>query len=111
MTEAQLKEFLEANKADIQAAVKKAAIEKMIAEYRWDISEQISKAVNAFVAAEVIPAVQEELASQRGAIVNAAVASIANICDDLAKGLAVDAVKNTADEWRRKQVLKALFNI
>ena len=109
MTEVQLKEFLEANKADIQQAVKQKAIAALLEEHRWDISDQISKAVNAFVAAEIVPAVQAELLSQRGPIVEAAIKAIASISDELAKGFTEAAAKNIGSDYRRREIAKAIF--
>lgn len=37
MTEAELKEFLEANKADIQQAVKQRMIDSLLTQHRWTI--------------------------------------------------------------------------
>lgn len=109
MTEVQLKEFLEENKVDIQAAIKSKMIERFTAEHRWDISEQVTKAVQAFIKAEVIPAVEAELQSQKGLIISATIKSLADISDRLAKGLALDASKRVGDEYRRKEIVKAIF--
>jgi hypothetical protein len=109
MTELQLKEFLEENKADIQAAVKKKAIEELLTTYRWDIGEQISKAVNEFVATEIIPAVKSELTSQQGAIAEAAIKAIAGIADELAKGFVETAAKNIGSDYKRREIAKAIF--
>ncbi|MEQ8823792.1 MAG: hypothetical protein RIC14_05415 [Filomicrobium sp.] len=111
MTEAELKEFLEESKNDIQAAVKQAAIERLLEQHRWDITDQISKAVSEFVAADIIPEVQKELASQKGVIVDTLIASFATLSDDLAKGLTKDTAKCVSDDWQRKKIIKALFDI
>jgi len=109
VTELQLKEFLEENKADIQAAVKKKAIDELLTTYRWDVSEQISKAVNEFVAAEIIPAVKDELASQKGPIVETAIKAIAGISDELARGFLETATKNISCDYKRRDIAKAIF--
>jgi hypothetical protein len=111
MTEADLRDFLNDNKDAIQAEVKKRAIERLLEDHKWDISGQVSKAVNDFVAADIIPVVAAELATQKGAIISAVVASMADLSDTLAKGLAADAAKNIATEYERKKIIKAIWNI
>lgn len=111
MTEQQLKDFLEENKADIQAAVKSAAIERLIAQHSWDISSQIRDVVREFVEKEVLPEVEAALAEQKGALVAGVIAGLAPMADELAKGLAADAAKTIGDDWRRKNIVKAIFNL
>ena len=109
MTEAKLREFLEANAADIQAAVKEKAIAALLQEHRWDISDQISKTVNEFVAAEIIPAVKAELESRKGVLIEGVLRAIASISDGLAESLTTAAAKNVQDEWKARQIAKAIF--
>lgn len=111
MTDDDLKEFLEENRESIKAAVKAKMIDSLLAEHRWDISSEIKKAVEAFVAAEVVPEVKKYLADNKGPILQAAVAGAAEIGDTLAKAIA----KQTAERldpngYRFRQVLKALFD-
>lgn len=111
MTEDGLREFLDANKDSIQDAVKKATIERLIADHKWDISDATGKVVRKFLDDEIMPAVREELASQKNAIIAAAIKSVAQISDDLAQGLIKSAAKNVGDDWRRKEIVKAIFNL
>lgn len=111
MTEEKLREFLEANKADIEAAVKQRAITSLLEEHRWTINSQISDAVNKFVEAEIIPAIRDELAAQKGVIIEAALKSISTISDGLAEGMLRTAAKNVGDDWRRREIIKALFGV
>lgn len=111
MTPDDLKSFLESNKEDIQLAVKQATIGKLIEQHRWDISEQVTKVVREFVAEEVIPAVKAELGSQRGAIIESTLTSLASISDNLAKSLSADAAKRIGSEWDRKKIISAIFGI
>jgi hypothetical protein len=111
MTEDDLKQFLADNKADIQDAVKRAAIDRLIAQHSWNISEQIRQAVNDFIAKEVIPDVQAHLSEYKGALVSGVIAGLSTLSDDLAKGLATDAAKTIGDSWQRQKIIKALFNI
>lgn len=41
MTEQGLKEFLDENKVEIQAAVKAGMIDSLLSQHRWEISSQI----------------------------------------------------------------------
>ena len=109
MTEQQLKEFLEENKADIAEAVKRATIERMIAQHNWDISSQIREVVSKFVADNVVPEVQAHLESQKGVFVAAIINSLSEVSDELAKSLAADALKNIATEYKRREIVKAIF--
>jgi hypothetical protein len=111
MTEDQLREFLEANKADIEATVKERAVKSLLEEHRWTINSQISEAVNKFVEAEIIPVIREELVAQKGAIIEAALKSISTISDSLAEGMLKTAAKNIGDDWRRREIIKALFGV
>jgi hypothetical protein len=111
MTEEKLREFLEANKADIEAAVKARAISSLLEEHRWTINGQISDAVNKFVEAEIIPAIRDELVAQKGLILEAAIKSISTISDSLAEGMLKTAAKNVGDDWRRREIIKALFGV
>lgn len=111
MTEDDLKKFLDENKADIQSHVKKRAIERLLEEHRWTITDQVAKAINDFVAAEVIPEVQRELATQKGAIVSAIVSTLANLSDTLAKELTADAATNVASQYERNKIIKAIWGI
>ena len=110
MTEDDLKQFLEDNKADIARTVKAAAIEKLTSQYRWDVSEQISKVVNTFVAEHVIPEVNKELQAQKGPIVSAVIASLSDISDELAKALTKRAVSQL-EGYNFRDVIKALFDV
>lgn len=109
MDEASLKEFLEANAESIKATVKEAAINKLLEQHRWNISEQISTVVNAFVKDQVIPEVTAALAENKGMIVEAAISAVANIGKDLSEALTLSAAKNVKDDWKRKDICKAIF--
>lgn len=109
MTEADLKDFLEANKADIQDAVKQRMIAKLLEEHRWNIGEAVNKCVREFVDQHVVPAVAAELESQKGSIIAATLHALATVSDELAKGLAADAAKNIGSEWKRREIVKSIF--
>jgi len=109
MTEFQLKEFLDANKVEIQDAVKAKAIATMLEEYRWNINSQISEAVNKFIAEEIMPAVMAELTQHKAAIIENVLKGFASIGDELAKSLTVVAAKKLSTDWGVRGVAKELF--
>lgn len=110
MTEDELKQFLDDNKADIQQAVKQRVIAKLLEEHRWNISESVNKAVRDFVDEHVVPAVKAELEANKGGIVNAVVSTVSGVTEELAKGLVSDAAKNIGSEWKRREIIKAIFS-
>lgn len=111
MTEDDLKEFLESNKADIQSAVKAKVIEGLLAQHRWEISGQIAEVVKEFTATEIIPEVKKYLADQKGPILEAACSGAAEIGDQIAKSMATFAAKNIGgDTYKFRNVMKALFD-
>ncbi|MDH2092773.1 hypothetical protein N5K21_29220 [Rhizobium pusense] len=110
MTEEDLKQFLEDNKAEIQAQVRQKMIDSLLAEHRWQIGGQISEIVNEFVKTEIAPAVKEHLMSEKSAILDAAIKSASGIGDLLAQALVERAAKNiTGDSYSFRNTLKAIF--
>lgn len=111
MTEDDLREFLETNKDEIQRAVKAKMIDSLLSQNRWEISGQIAKVVEEFVAAEVMPEVKAYLADNKGPIVEAAIAGAAQIGDTLATAIVERTVKKLkADSYEFRNVLKTLFD-
>lgn len=110
MTEEDLKEFLEENKAQIKEAVRGRMVESLLAQHRWEIGAQISKIVEEFVAAEIVPEVKKYLADNKGPILTAACAGAAEIGDALAKGIVERTAKKLkSDGYEFRQVMEALF--
>lgn len=110
MTADELKAFLEANKDDIQAAVKAKVIAGLIENHRWEISGAIAKVVEEFVAAEIVPEIKKHLAAQKGPILEAAIAGAAEIGETLAKAIVARTAKRlNPDGYEFRQVLEALF--
>ncbi len=110
MNAADINEFLETNKVEVQNAVKARIIEGLLSQHRWEISGEVAKAVQDFVAAEVMPEVKKYLQEQKGPIVQAALAGAAEIGENIAKALAMRAAKNlTHDSYQFRAVMKAVF--
>lgn len=105
-----LKEFLETNKAEIQATVKSRMVENLLSQNRWEISGEIAKVVQEFVAAEIVPEVKKYLADNKGPLLEAAIAGAAEIGDTLAKCIVERTAKKLkADSYEFRQVMEALF--
>lgn len=110
MTTDELKAFLEENKADIESAVKAKLIAGLLENHRWDISAAITKTVEDFVAAEIVPAVKAHLTDQKGPIIEAAVAAAAQMGEALSMAIATHTAKRlTPGGYEFRAVLKALF--
>ncbi|GAA4108624.1 hypothetical protein ACFFTN_01220 [Aminobacter aganoensis] len=111
MTEDDLKDFLETNKAEIQAAVKVRMIENLLSQNQWAISGQIAKVVEEFVTAEIIPDVRAYLADNKGPLLQAAIAGAAEIGDTLSKAIVARTAKRLQpDNYEFRKVLEALFS-
>jgi len=108
MTEQELQEFLEANKADIQAEVRRRMIDKLVSTHQWAISEQVAKTVNEFVAKEIVPEIVTYLAGEKGAILEACKAASIEIGNTLTKTMAEKAAKNI-DGYYFRDVIQKLF--
>ena len=110
MTEADLKEFLEENKAEIQSTIKARVIDRILEQHRWDITGQIAKVVDEFVSTEIVPEVKKHLADNKGPILEAAIAGASTIGDTLAKALVEQAAKRLdANSYQFRDITKALF--
>lgn len=109
MTENDMQEFLEANKAEIQAEVKRRMIEGLVQTHRWSISEEITATVNAFVQAEIVPVVKAHLEGEKGAIIEAAKVACVEISNSLAKVMVEKAAKNM-EGYRYSELIKGLFS-
>jgi hypothetical protein len=111
MTEEDLKEFLDANKADIQEQVRKTMIERLLTSHQWEISSQIATVVKEFVAAEIVPEVKAFLADNKGPLVEAACKGAAEMGDALSQAIVERTAKKLkADSYEFRQVMKALLD-
>lgn len=109
MTENELKEFLEANKADIQAEVRKRMIDGLVTNQRWEITSAMNKAVADFITTEIIPEVRSYLEGEKGAILEACKAAAVEIGNTLAKTMAEKAAKNI-DGYKFRDAMSGLFS-
>ncbi len=108
MTEQEMQDFLDANKADIQAEVKRRMIEGLVTSHRWEISGEIAKVVNEFVAKEIVPQVHTYLAGEKGAILEACKVAAVEIGNTLAKTMVEKAAKNI-DGYQFREAIKSMF--
>lgn len=109
MDEQDLKDFLQENREAIQSQVRQKIIEKLLADYHWNISDQIGKTVGEFVADEIIPEVKAHLQGEKGAILEGALNGAREIGDLIAKQMVENAAKNLATSWRFNPLMKSLF--
>lgn len=111
MTEEDLKQFLEANKAEVQAQVKQRLIDGLLANHQWTMRDQISEVVAEFMKTEIMPDVKAYLMSEKSAILEGAVKAASEIGDMLAKQLVAQAAKNINDKstYQFRQVAEAIF--
>lgn len=108
MTNDEMKEFLEANSAQIKQAVTARLIEGLIASHKWEMSEVIAKEVNDFMAAEIVPEIKKFLTSEKGAILAAAQESARQIGNLLTEEMVKRAAKNI-DGYSFREMIKGLF--
>lgn len=110
MDEQDLKDFLEANKADIQDKVRERLIEGLLKSHSWTMRDQITETVSAFMKEEIMPEVKKHLVSEKSAILEAAIASTAQIGEMLTKAMVSRASKNiSAESYSFRDTLSAIF--
>lgn len=110
MNEEDLKEFLEANKADIQAKVRERLIDGLLQNHQWTMRDQISATVEAFMKEEIVPEVRKYLASEKSAILESAISATAQIGEMLTKAMVERAAKNiSAESYSFRETLSAIF--
>lgn len=107
--DAVLLESLKENKEQIKAAVTKQLIDRITAQYRYDIPESIQKEVDAFVLEDVLPEIRKQLALNKDAIVEGATAVALTVGSEIAKAVQSQIAKNLASSYKIDQVVKALI--
>lgn len=111
MTEDDLKQFLQDNKADIQQQVRQRLIDGLLSNHQWTMREQISEVVNEFMKTEVMPEVRTYLASEKSAIIEAAITGASQVSEMLAKAMVEQAAKNlTGSRYEFKKIMTAIFD-
>ena len=110
MTEDDLLNFMQENKADIIASVKAKAISAMTEQVRWGLSSAVQGVVDEFIKTDVLPAIKQELQDHKGPIIAAAVKGAAEIGEAVAQKIVTTAVERMTG-YGGTDVLKALFNV
>lgn len=100
MTEEDLKEFLAANKAEIQTQVKQRLIDGLLTSHSWTMRDQVGEVVGEFMKTEIMPEVRAYLTSEKSSILEAAIKAAAEVGDMLSKQLITQAAKNINDKSR-----------
>jgi hypothetical protein len=110
MTEEDLKQFLEDNKADIKAQVRQKLIDGLLANHSWTMRETISEIVGQFMKDEIAPGVREYLAGEKSAILEAAIKSASEVGNMLAQNMVAQATKNLqSNRYEFKKIMEAIF--
>lgn len=110
MTEQELTEFLEANRARIMEASRDAMIEKIKDSMKWSLPDAINHVVRDFLTNEIAPEVGKMLAEQKDGILKAAKQSASALANALAEKMTEQAVKSL-DGYRAEEVFKALLGV
>lgn len=110
MTEAELNEFLTANRDRIMEASRDAIIEKIKDSMKWSLGDHVHSTVNAFLKDEIAPEVAKLLAEQKDGILKAAKQSAVALANTLAEKMTEQAVKSL-DGYRAEEVFKALLGV
>lgn len=111
MTEEYLKQFLEANKAEVQAQVKERLINGLLANHSWTMRDQISEVVAEFMKTEIMPEVRAYLVSEKSAILEGAIKAASGIGDMIAQQLVANAAKNINEKssYQFRKIAEAIF--
>jgi ABC-type phosphate/phosphonate transport system substrate-binding protein len=111
VTEEDLKEFLEANKAEVQAQVKERLINGLLSSHQWTMRDQIGEVVAEFMKTEIMPEVRAYLVSEKSAILEGAIKAASGIGDMLAQQLITQAAKNINEKssYQFRKVAEAIF--
>lgn len=111
MTEEDLREFLEANKAEVKAQVKQRLIDGLLSSHKWTMQDQIGEVVAEFMKTEIMPEVKAYLVSEKSTILEAAITAASEIGDLLAKNLVTLAAKNinAQSSYQFRQIAEAIF--
>ncbi len=110
MTEQELTEFMEKNKAAILDASRAAIIEKIKDSMKWSLPDTVNQTVNSFLTNEIAPEIGRMLKEQKGVILEAAKKSAVALSDKLATTM-MEQVTKSLDGYRAEEVFKALLGI
>lgn len=107
--DAVLLEALRDNKEQIKVAVTKQLIERITAQYRYDIPEAVQKEVDAFVLEEILPEIRKQLVLNKDTIVEGATAVALTVGSEVAKAVQSQIAKNMASSYNLQKVFDALI--
>jgi hypothetical protein len=110
MTEQDLNDFLEANKAEISANIKRTIIEKMTNSMQYQLSSAATDAINAFINEEVVPEVRKHLMENKGPIIQSVISATAVIGDELQKKM-VGKATEALSGYDAGNIIKSLFGV
>lgn len=110
MTPQEMDQFLADNREHFLKATRDAVISKITDSMKWTLPDAVHTVVADFMKAEIAPEVVKILASEKGAIVEAAKRAALALSDELAKKIITTAQENLTG-YRAQEVFKALLGV
>ncbi len=110
-TEASLEAFFADpdRRARLLAASESALMEKLTTELKWGLPDTLSKICAEFIENEIAPIVREHLASQKGAIIEAAMNAADEVGQKVAEAMVSKATKALTG-YNGDKLLRDLFS-
>ncbi len=103
------KEVLEQNKDAVKQKVVEAMMQGIQQKLSWELPETIKKEVDAFITAEVLPAVKAELMKNKDVFVNSATTFVNGIPAEVGKAMQQQVAKNLTTSWNLRKLAELLL--
>ncbi len=100
---------LEENKDTVRAAVRDALLEGVKRQFAWELPEAVKKAVQEFVAEEIIPAIKADLEANKDTFVTAATDMVRGAPAEIGKAMQEQLAKNLTQSWTLRKIVEACF--
>jgi uncharacterized Fe-S cluster-containing MiaB family protein len=108
MTKDELDAFLEANRVEINGAIKAKLIEGLLTQHRWEMSAIVAETVNEFVKTEVVPEIKSYLEGEKGVIIASAKEAARQIGDLITQQMVTTAANNLSG-YNYRGIVEAIF--
>ena len=102
--------IIEERKGDLVEAALSKLKEKVVAEIDWSSNESIRTTVKAWLDTNIVPEINKMLDDEKEGILAGLRSNIAAVGAEIGLGLLKQAQENMAESWKRRSVLKALFD-
>ena len=100
---------LEENKDAVRATVRDALLEGVKRQFAWELPDAVKKAVQEFVAEEILPAVRADLEANKEEFIEAATAMVRGVPAEIGKAMQEQLAKNLTNSWTLRKVVEACF--